>query len=318
MRRLQGSILALAAAALGLGAVHTPCRAQDPIGDVEELPLPGSDLTFSVDAGYQFIFETDLDTTGTVEMNRIAAAIRARTDIARDFRLDLNLRFLFDNYDFAGATTLDPVNGDPWDDIQTLAFDARIEWWMTNDIAMIFGPFVMGSRESSADWDEAVTGGGFVGIMFISSKNLVWGGGLGISTQLKDDLLVYPILILDWTINDQMKVSSVAGPVGLAYTGLEFIYDIGSGFEFGAGFRYEYRRFRLGPTGFAPNGVGEDTSVPFWARISYRFNENFEIDLYGGFVVGGRFKVDDLNGRPLTREDHEPAPTVALALRVNF
>lgn len=319
MTRFQGPIFITAAAAIGLGVVAVPCPAQDPAADEGEgLPLPGSDLTFSVDAGYQFIAETDLNTTGMVDIARLAATLKGRGDIARDWRLELNLRFQLSEYGFTGATTLDPLNGDPWDDIQTIQADARLEWWMINDVAMFFGPFVMASRESSADWDDAATAGGFVGFMFISSENLVWGGGLGVSTQIKDDLLIYPILVLDWQINDQLKLSSVAGPVGLTYTGLELIYDFGHGLELGLGFRYEFRRFRLGSTGFGPNGVGEDTSLPVWVRLSYEIDDNFQLDVYGGFVSGGSFKVDDFNGRPLTQDDYEATPTLAVALRFTF
>ena len=317
MKKIRATNLVAVLAALclaGTAVAQTP----PPAGQVEELPLPGSDLRFSLSAGYQFIFETDVKPIGTVDIDRTGLELKGRTTIARDFRLEMNFRFMFSNYDFNNAVVLDPINGDPWDDIQTILLDGRIEWWMTNDIAMIFGPFLMFSRESSAEWNDAFTGGGFVGFMFISSRNLVWGGGLGISTQICDSLLVYPIIILDWKINDQLKLSSVAGPVGLAYTGLELIWDVGHGFEAGFGFRYEYRRFRLGPTGFAPNGAGEDTSWPLWARISYSFNEHVEIDLYGGLVAGGRFKVDDFNGRPLTREDYDITPTLALGVRVNF
>ncbi len=310
MDRLRNA--ALPVVAVAILAVVSPCPAQDP---ADQPPMDDTDLTFSVAAGYQFLFRTDLDLGGSYSVDRVGLELKAKTKIGQDWRMEGNLRYLFNDYDFNGAVGL---GGDPWSDIHTLQMDARFEWWPTNDIVVIFGPFVMWSRESGAGWAEALTGGAFGGVMFVSSAQLAWGAGIGISSQLEDDALVYPILFLDWKFSGDMKLTSVAGPVGLAFTGIEWVWDFADHFEFGVGARYEFRRFRLDNSGFAPNGVGEETSIPFWGRLSYRVNDNFAVDVYAGVVAGGKFKVDDADGTRLGTDDSELAPTLAIAFRVNF
>jgi hypothetical protein len=313
------TLLSLAAAAAV--AASDPCagQADQTHQDTpEKLPNPGSDLTLSLSGGYQRIFDMDLETTGDVSIDRAGVHFQARGSVARDVRLEVNFRYLYDNYDFGGAFVLDPINGSPWESINTLALDATIEWWIVNDCAILFGLTLDSSGETGADWDKSVTGGGRFGVMFVANKSLVWGLGLGVSSRLEDSALVYPILILNWHISPQARLASVAGPVGIASTGLEFVYDLGGGLETGVGFRYEYRRFRLDDEGFAAGGVGEDTGIPFWGRISYKFTQNISADLFAGFVFAGRFKVDDLNGVRLTREDADPGATLALAIRFRF
>ena len=306
-------------ALLALLAVVCPCAAQDPaaVGNVPatQPPIDDTGLTFSVAAGYQFLFRTNLDAGGSYSVDRFGLELKVKTKIGQDWRVQGNLRYLLNDYDF---NTVVGLGGDPWSDIHTLQMDVRFEWWTTNDIVVMFGPFVMWSRESGASWDRALTGGVFAGVMYVSSAQLAWGAGVGISSQLEDNVLVYPILFLDWKFRSDMKLTSVAGPVGLAFTGIEWVWDFADHFEFGVGARYEFRRFRLDDSGFAPGGVGEDTSIPFWGRLSYRVNDNFAVDVYAGVVAGGRFKVDNADGNRLGEDDSELAPTLAIALRVDF
>ncbi len=301
-------------AAITVGAA-VPCAAQDNQPPAQ-LASPGSnDLRFSIAAGYQRLFETDLDGGGTFSVNRIGLELKAQTKIAADWRLDLNLRYLFGDYDFTGAVNL---GGNPWSDVTTLQMDARFHWRVNDDLAVIFGPFIMWSRETGASWNDAFTGGAFGGVLIRSGDNLAWGGGFGVSSQLDDSVLVYPVLFLDWTINDDMKLTSTAGPVGLAFTGLEFVWAFAEEYEAAAGFRYEFRRFRLDNTGVAPGGIGEDSSFPVWVRFSFRFNDNIAADLYAGFVTGTSFQVDNVNGVRLGEDDTDLAPTVAFNVRVDF
>ncbi len=309
--------VAVALATVGISVAPCPAQSgqtQEP-QRVAEPPIDDTDLKFSISAGYQHIFKTSLDRGGTFQVDRVGLELKAKGKISDEWRLEGNLRYLFGSYTFTNAANL---GGDPWSDINTLQIDARAQWWMNNDMALIFGPFLMWSRESGASWSDSLTGGAFAGIMFVSSQKLAWGGGIGISSQLEDDVLVYPILFLDWKFTDSMKLSSVAGPVGLAFTGVEWVWEFIDHFEFGVGARYEFRRFRLDDSGVAPGGVGEDSSIPFWARLSYRINENVAIDGYAGFIVGTEFILDDSSGSRLGSDKSSPAPTIALAVRIDF
>ena len=308
---------AVAVALVTVGITVAPCLAQSGQSPkrVAEPPIDDATLTFSISAGYQHIFNTSLNSGGDYQVDRVGLELKVKTKISDEWRLEGNLRYLFDDYKFSNATDL---GGNPWSDINTLQIDARAQWWMNNDMALIFGPFLMWSRESGASWSDSLTGGAFAGVMFVSSSTLAWGGGIGISSQLEDDVLVYPILFLDWKFNDTMKLSSVAGPIGLAFTGVEWVWEFVEHFELGLGARYEFRRFRLDESGATPNGVGEDTEVPFWARLSYRFNEHIAVDGYAGFIVGTEFILDDSSGNRLGSDKSDPAPMIALAVRIEF
>ena len=113
-------------------------------------------------------------------------------------------------------------------------------------------------------------------------------------------------------------MATVPGPGGAAITGAELIWDLGRGWEVGLGGRYEYRRFRLDDDGIAPDGVGQETGVPIWGRLSYRFNPNLSLDFYGGYTFLHELELTDDQGHTLAEEDVDPAPLVAVFVQVRF
>ncbi len=156
--RSNSALHAIAIALATVGIAVGPCPAQS--GQTQEPqrvadpPMEDADLKFSISAGYQHIFNTNLDGGGTYQIDRVGLELKARTRLSDEWRLDFNLKYLFDDYKFTDAVNL---GGNPWSDINTLLLDARAQWWMTNDLALIFGPFLMWSRESKkAAWPFGV------------------------------------------------------------------------------------------------------------------------------------------------------------------
>lgn len=313
--------------ALALAAAAGPCFAQV---DAREEPLEAArrpqqpepeydtSVKLSFDGGYQYIFKTDVGDfgDGEVDIGRAGLALEIKKPFNPRFSIALNIRYLFDDYNFTG--TVSPLGPAPWGDVHSLAFTLPVEWWLNRETAFILSPVIMFSREANADWNDGDMYGGYGGFMIVSNPRFIWGGGIGVLTQIEDDVLVYPILILEWQITDDLHLTSVGGPVGLASTGLELEWDLGGGWEVGFGGRYEFRRFRLDKAGTAPDGVGEDTSVPFWARVSYRFNENFVIDAYLGVITAGSLRIENSGGFELGSASYGPTPTAALAVRFTF
>jgi hypothetical protein len=316
MRCSRHGNLAAVAALAGLlgGAGHS--AGQDEPGQAPPAPAPPPEkLTLSLATGFQYIFETDIDGGGEIAITRVPLVIGAEAKISDELDLQANLRYELGLYDFKGISSL---GANPWDDIHTLSVDARVVWALNQKTRLWGGPVVLWSRETGADWSDSMVGGAFFGATYIFNRKLIVGGGLGIVSQIEDDILVYPIIVLNWRIGDKTTLSSRAGPAGIAATGAELVRDLGEGWEVGVGARYEFRRFRLDNTGIAPNGVGEETNFPAWVRLSYRFNENFNVDLFCGLALSGRLDLDDTGGNPLARADYDAAPTVALIGTLRF
>ena len=80
--------------------------------------------------------------------------------------------------------------------------------------------------------------------MEIAKRKL--GGGLALTTQIEDDILVLPLLVLHWQIRDNLRLSTrpATGATGFYFI-LELVYDLGGSWEVAVCGAWEIRRVRL-------------------------------------------------------------------------
>lgn len=323
---MDPSRLTILATVAALARLAAPCAGQDlveeatapeaaPSAEPPAAAKPPEPLTFSIASGFQYLFETNIDGGGEISLTRVPLDIHADWTLSRQFTLSTGLRFELDLYDFKGVS---PLGADPWSDVYNLTLDVQAMWALDQRTRIFGGPVVGWYRESGADWGSSVVAGGLLGMTYAVSPKLIVGAGMGVVTRIEDDLLIYPIIVLNWRLTERTYLTSRAGPAGIAATGLELVHVFEGGWEIGVGARYEFRRFRLDDTGVVPNGVGEETDFPAWIRLTYRPDESFKLDLYCGLSLFGRLGTDDDQGNEVARVTYDPAPIVALIGRLDF
>ena len=77
-------------------------------------------------------------------------------------------------------------------------------------------------------------------------------------------------------------------------------------------------RFRLDDDGVAPDGVGEEKSVPIFLVLSYRPAERSSVSLLAGMNFYGSVSVFDDRGKKIAGEDYDPTPFLGLAFSLTF
>src|SRR6185436_12625197 len=114
--------------------------------------------------------------------------------------------------------------------------------------------------------------------------------------------------IVNWQITEQWSFNAgfteVAAEGGI---GAEINYKINEKWSAGAGVQFEKKRFRLSDDGPVPDGVGEDRSVPIYAKITWQACTNAAIELIGGVQAGGQVRLEDKKGHKLAEEDYDPS-----------
>ena len=85
-----------------------------------------------------------------------------------------------------------------------------------------------------------------------------------------------------------------------------------------AGEEYESLRFRLDDKGSAPDGVGEDRSVPVYLSATYSHGRDLQISAIGGVELNGELRLEDSQGRRLARDNYETAPFLGATFNVRF
>jgi len=273
-------------------------------------------INFRLTPGFEYVWGTGIHGGGDFNTLRMSVAFSATSALTDDLDLTLGLEYEYNNYEFSGETTFG--GPEPWDNAHIFDLGAIFTYRPANDWAFFAGPVMQFAGEADADFGESWIAGGVVGASYRFADDLLLGAGVGIVSQLEEEVRFFPIAIIEWDITDDLRVSSrTAGNAG-GRSGLELIYDIAENWELAAGLGYEFRRFRLDDDGPVPEGVGEDTGLPIWGRLSYQMTEKVKLNLYGGALANGEFKIRDAAGVDIGHRDYETAVMVGFSAVIRF
>ena len=138
-------------------------------------------------------------------------------------------------------------------------------------------------------------------------------------TQLeKSGTDFFPALLIDWDITERLNLSTGPGIGATSGPGLSLRYALSDVRTLALTARSERVRFRLDDNGIAPNGVGEDRSIPVVVSYTYSPNPGISLNVFAGAEFGGRLTLDNSTGSEIFRQDYDTAPLVGLAARFRF
>ena len=261
-------------------------------------------------------FDSSIDNGGKVELSRYGAELRLNYHVTDEDDLQFRFQYQRDDWNFSGTTGLG--NDDPWDLVTTT--DLALQWThQLQEKTQIFGgPIIKWSSDSGAAQSNSDVFGGMIGFVHVYSDTLTFGGGIGVIEALDDDDRLFPILVLDWKLSDEVTLTSDLATRYGSRLGVELVWKPREDWSLGAGISYDYSRFRLDDSGYAPEGVGEATSLPLQVRATYHPTPNVSITLLGGVVLGGELSVYDATGVNIESENYDSAGEIGILARIKF
>ena len=290
--------------------------ATTPPTEQEVAPLGQSmetSTSFSIEGGWVWQLEADLhDTTnGRFSHNRGHFSARARIALSDDLDLLLGGRYQRDNFSFEGIPS-------PWTNINTTYFDAALQYQLTPQWQVFGGGQARWAAEEGASLGDGFEGGGAIGAAYAFSRDLVIGGGVGVRSQIEDDLLIYPIIVLDWSITDRLSLSTRLTTGWSNQSGAELVYEIQPTIDVGMSLTFDYQRFRLGDDALTPGGVGVTNALPLTFFIASDVRPNISLAAFVGVTVSGRLKSTDSAGNIVWARNHNPAPVIGFQGAIQF
>lgn len=296
-------LLAVAALALTLPAAWAQ-EAEDLLDD-----QPTQEFKFLGSGGLAWQGEADIDGDGggTIQVNRYDAAIGFEAALTQKLTW-LNTFFVgLSDYEFDGGGF---AAGSPWETVLFNRYGTQLAYQIDEHWGVRAGGVFMFSRETDADWDDGFTGGGSLGVDYRVSKTLFLSLGIAGVTQIEGGARVEPAVAINWLPAEQWTVRVGAVPVsGGAAAGAEVEYQFTQNWNVGLGLLFNQRRFRLDEdSAVAPNGVGEDDTLPLRLRLGWDITPQVSLNFLAGIVLGGQLQLDDENGNTLREQDYDPAP----------
>jgi hypothetical protein len=273
---------------------------------------PSYDTT--LDFHYYHQFDSSITSGGNVEVSYTGVELRIDAPITKDDDLQYRFQYQRDDWDFGGTTGLG--GNDPWDAVNTLDFALQWTHQYNNNTSWFVGGIIRASYEDGANMTPRA--GGTFGIVHSFSSDVVLGIGAGVIGQAQDDPRVFPLFVVEWKINETLRLTSNLSTRFGSRTGLELVWTPRDHWSFGAGYSYSYSRFRLDDTGFAQNGAGEATAWPLTFRATYKASPTFDLSFVGAIVLGGHLEVTNGARQLINTTDYENAGAIGIFGQVRF
>lgn len=269
-------------------------------------------ITYSARLGGDLGFSADLDDAGDVTISRARAGFSVNIPAGDRGTMSVGYDYEISGYDFDGATGIIPGTSDPWNTVHTHGLSATyfrrasLRWFW------LVGGNVAWSGEEGADFADAMTAGGFGAAQFAVTEKLLVGLGLGVRSRLEDSVAVYPVILVDWTINEHLKLTNEGRP------GLTLAWAPDQTLSFDITGSYELRDFRLDESGPLPSGVAREYRLPVSLGVTWTPTPMFTFGGRVGVHLMQRFEANDADGDEVGADDSSPQPFIGLEGRIRF
>ena len=261
--------------------------------------------------GYEGQSETDLDAGGDFEYWMIAGGLKLSTMLGDSLALSLGGESRVVGYDFDGFG-----GADPWDTVHIMRLNPTLTYLCNEKWSLTGGPILQLSAESGADVGDSLTGGGTAAIGYKWSDTGSIAVGVLVTSQIEDDALVQPFVILNFGITDNLSFSMDAS--SSRGGSLELTYALGEKWDLGIGGGFRRERFRLDDNGPVVDGVGEEEALELKVSVAYQFSNSFAIEAYGGSTVDGDLRIETAGGTKIADTDYDDGGFGGVRIKLAF
>jgi hypothetical protein len=220
------------------------------------------------------------------------------------------------NYDFNDKTGFG--GGTPWNKIDDsrVTLNGRFGFGETGSIFII--PTLRFNGEKDASSSDSRTWGVFAAATWKVKENLTIGPGVGIFSRLEDGTKAFPVLAIEWDINDRWNLSTGRGLASSQGPGLNLSYKLNEDWSLGLAGRYENSEFRLDDEGPAAGGVGRDQAIPLVFTANLTPTKKLTVSMFAGLQFSGKLKIKDSDGELVEESKYDPALLAGVSFNFRF
>ena len=284
-----GRVLVSSVGVLAIAGVAVADDTTSGYSGLESMDTDKVEQKFIVNPGYTYEAEADFDhsSAGDVSVSRFDIPARYTLKLEQG-EIGLGAFYEYSCYEFSDLTSDQQFN--------TLSFNA---YWKSM-IDDTWGYFVFGglglSASTDADLGNGVTGMGGAGARYIYSTNLNFGLGAGIASQLEDDPIFLPVILVNWQIDERWALQ--------VFNGATISYDVTGEKRIivDAGANYKRRQYALDH-----DGAAIDRQINLEVGATYRFSPKIGVRGFVGVAAARNFELRQ-DDHKLGDEDVDSTP----------
>jgi hypothetical protein len=256
-------------------------------------------------------FNANLDDGGRVNWGGGLARASLTRQFTSQLSAGLAIRYDYQSWNFNQPAAFG--GSAPWTNLNLPNVGLDVTYAVAPDLFLAVGPSVEWAFENGARTSDALTYGATASLAKAFSRDLLLGVGVGVFRRI-DQTQALPYVVVDWKINDRWRVANPfqAGPAGGA--GIEVVYAPNERWEIAEGVTYRSYRFRLSESNPTPSGIGENSFIPLFLRISRNLSPELRIDFYGALTTAGKVSVDNADGAGRFSDNYKIGPALGATL----
>jgi len=264
----------------------------------------------SVDLAYVWQGNADLGDDGQFSVDRGVFEIGTARRIGEQWMIGLSLGYGEDQYSFS-----DTLNGTPWEDIRSLQFGVTMRYQASDNWSLFGLPVLRYSAERDASLNDGREIGLLAGASYRFNDNLKIGPGLGVFNGIGGEEDVFPILLINWAITDEVSLETGRGLAASRGPGLALKWQPSGRWEFGLAARYEKFRFRLADD---RDRIAEDKAIPVVLTAAWKWNPTVSITALAGMENNGDLSIENADGERINRLSYDTAPLLGVVATFLF
>lgn len=319
-RQAVGAALIVAACA-GSALAQGGATTDDAAGGTGVAGTDARGVKYSLDLRGLHYFSTDFEgggDEGDVSVSRFGPIASVVFPVGDVSSLTLSAEYTYSSYDFDGTGLFDDDNG-LLDEAHELGLSATWSSRLGGKWTYFVGGGVRWSGESGANFSDAITGRVFGGVGYRASEQWVLGVGVGVSTELDDDVLVVPFLSAYCQINERWSFSAGGGPAAAGRTlGATLTWQATPKLGVSLTGAWDRREFRLDEDGAIEGGIATDSRIDIALGLNWGVADGVRLRLEGGVSAWQEFEFEDEGGDELANPDADVTPFVGASLNFAF
>jgi hypothetical protein len=285
------------------------------VEQIAESKDPGTVVTLDLSA--RFNAETDFDTAvGEIETRSFGADLGFLIPIDDRARLLLKFGAEITDYDItppvgAAGTTAGTV-GAQFDTVVEYGFDGLYTRAIDAERSFFVGGGVGFAAEGGAS--DALVWNALGGFAFQVNPKLRLGIGVGVFSQIEDDVRIVPLPQISYTIDEYWSIRS-EGPGG------RLNYKWSDDLSMGIRARFDGQSFRIDDDNtLVPDGAVNVSGVPISYYIDFNGGDSSRVSLFAevGVTLAGNMEILNSAGNTVVDEDIDPGVFVGAGLKITF
>lgn len=269
-----------------------------------------------ISGGYLYQSNSALDNGGEFSLDQATIQYDLSRFLADGDSYGFSTSYTVWGYDFSNTPSLGGAA--PWGDINLLDLGVPIRYKLANGWRVFALPSIRSAFEDDASFSDGLTYGGIFGASYEVSDRLTIGPGFGAFSSIEESVNFFPIILINWELNDYWSVETGRGLGATLGPGVFMNYDPDKDWRIQFGGRYESLRFRLDDDGVASGGAAEDKNFSLFAGARYSPNPGMQLSLYAGWKFSGTLTIDDSTGAEVSKEDYDDAFIGGFAAKFYF